>query len=238
MKDYSQSGEQAVILNYFTGRERGTLLDIGANDGETFSMSRALMLDGWSGVLIEPSPAAFSKLLDTYRVTGSGRKPDSFVGTPGEYHAHISGGMVVAPGGNARLVNAAITPTDGPAGFYDSGTHLKKGDVALLSTTVPAEMDRWKKSGEQFTKTTVRGITFATLMRERGVKHFDFISIDAEGCDLSILKQIDLTAVGCQMLCIEFNQNKTAEAEMRAYCAKHGLSLHYRTYENLLFAKQ
>lgn len=215
MKDYSQSGEQAVIMRYFTGRERGMLLDVGANDGETFSMSRALLLDGWKGVLVEPSPAAFEKLVRLYQVT------------PTEKDFEVS----------QNLVNAAITVTYGPIDLYDSGTHLKKGDVALLSTTVPSEMNRWKKSGEVFTKTTARGIEFSTLMKETGVSHFDFISIDAEGMDVAILHQIDLTEVGCQLLCIEFNQNREAEAAIRAYCQYHGMKLLHRTYENLLFSR-
>ena len=45
MIDYTQQLEQDVILNYFENKEHGTLLDIGANDGETFSNSRALILN-------------------------------------------------------------------------------------------------------------------------------------------------------------------------------------------------
>ena len=45
MIDYTQQLEQDVILNYFENKEHGILLDIGANDGETFSNSRALILN-------------------------------------------------------------------------------------------------------------------------------------------------------------------------------------------------
>lgn len=223
MKDFSQSGEQKIILNYF-GDRKGAFLDCGANDGVVLSNTRALAELSWKGICIEPSPSAFEKLRWNY-----------------------FNNMDVT------VVNAAITTADGPIDLYDSGTHLKKGDVALLSTTVPSEMDRWKKSGEVFTKTTVRGITFQTLLSECGlvqgnvidytdkippvIAQFDFISIDAEGMDVVILRQIDLTAVGCQLLCIEFNQNRETEAAIRAHCQYHGMKLLHKNYENLIFER-
>lgn len=234
MKDFSQSGEQAVILKYF-GDYRGTALDVGANDGITLSNSRALVELEWNAILVEPAAPAFRKLLENNGVTGSGRKPDDFTGTPGEYHVMISGGRAIAPSGRVTLINAAITTTDGPIDFYDSGTHLKKGDTSLLSTTRPEEMTRWKKSGEVFTKTTVRGITVATLLKETGMTRADFISVDCEGVDLDVLKQLDLTALGTRMLCVEVNRND--DRPFTEHCAKHGLKLHYKNYENRIYAK-
>ena len=223
MNDFSQNGEQAVFLQYF-GERKGRFLDIGANDGVTLSMSRALALLGWNGVCVEPSPSAFYKLDALYR----------FDENPATIHC----------------INAAVTTQDGPIELYDSGTHLRKGDTALLSTTVPAEMERWKNSHEQFTKIMVRGITFSTLLKECGMAHpyeskpsahppnvarFDFITIDAEGADWSILRQIDLRAVGCSMLCIEVNQGPTSH--ITDYCRGHGLNLRHRSYENMIFAR-
>lgn len=64
--DFSQRGEQAVILRLLDGRS-GRFLDIGANDGRTFSNTYALALRGWSGLCIEPSPRAFVALREIYR---------------------------------------------------------------------------------------------------------------------------------------------------------------------------
>jgi FkbM family methyltransferase len=61
MKNYSQSTEQPVILNYFKGF-KGTFCDIGANDGITFSNTYALALNGWNGVLVEASPKAAQRI--------------------------------------------------------------------------------------------------------------------------------------------------------------------------------
>lgn len=206
MKDYSQNGEGAIIAKYFGGAP-GFFLSIGENDGECLSNVRALALAGWGGVCVEPAPVAFRKLDALYGDTL-----------------------------NVVAVNAAITTQDGPIDFYDSGTHLKKGDTSLLSTTRPEELARWKKSGEVFTKTTVRGITFKTLLAECGQGHFDFITIDAEGVDWLIVQQIDLTAVGCRMLCVEANQSPDRQ-KFVDYAAGYGMRLHWKSYENLIFVK-
>ncbi len=222
MKDYSQNKEQLAILAYF-GAERGTLLDCGANDGITLSNSRALALLGWQGVLVEPAEIAFSSLAKNY----------TEIRLKDEANPVLGNETGVARG--FALVNAAITTQDGPLDFYSSGTHLKKGDTDLLSTTRPEELARWKKSGEVFTKTTVRGITFETLIRETGVRHFDFISIDCEGADFDVLSQIDLTAVGCRLLCVEVNAR--GDQEFTAYAAKHGMRLHWSSFENRIYCR-
>lgn len=205
MTDRSQYGEGKIIQAYF-GDFTGTLLDIGANDGATFSMSLDLIERGWSGVLVEPSPVTFPKLV--------------------ALHA-----------GNPRViqVNAAITTHDGPLTLWDSGTHLGQGDTSLLSTTVPSEMDRWKKSGERFTPTHVDGITFKTLLARTGIAHFDFISIDAEGADWDILQQMDLDRLGCRCLCVE--TNNVENDKFVRYCAQYGMRLHHKNLVNLVFVR-
>jgi FkbM family methyltransferase len=61
MKDYSQNGEQAIILKTF-GSFVGRFLEIGACDGVLVSNTLALTELGWSGVMVEPSPQAFMAL--------------------------------------------------------------------------------------------------------------------------------------------------------------------------------
>lgn len=62
MKDYSQWGEQAAILQFFEGRPPAAFLDIGAADGITESNTYALHELGWRGVYVEPDPDQFAKL--------------------------------------------------------------------------------------------------------------------------------------------------------------------------------
>lgn len=68
MKDYSQAGEQEVILRAFEEKpvEAKRFLDIGAWNATDKSNTRALFEIGWSGVMIEPSPGPMHGLLAEY----------------------------------------------------------------------------------------------------------------------------------------------------------------------------
>lgn len=115
MRFYSQSSEEKFILKYF-GEEVGTFLDIGSNDGVTFSNSRALALNGWKGVCVEPDPSAFKKLQELYETSNS-----------------------------VFCYPFAIGTESGIAKFYSSGTHLNKGDTGLVSTLKESQLSRWRK---------------------------------------------------------------------------------------------
>lgn len=189
IKDYSQHFEQQTILDYF-GNFTGTLLDIGANDGVTFSNSRALLEKGWYGVLVEPSEETFAELVNNC---------EPFTG-------------------KVLLHNVGIADYNGTADFYESG-ELIGGDHSLVSSMKETETARWKKKSKpsdpvvKFKKTTIPVIEFATLLKNSGLDRIDFITIDVEGMELEILKQIDITALGCQLICIEYNgKQELAEA--------------------------
>lgn len=111
---FSQNNEQEVILDYFKNQPEGTFLSIGENDGETLSNVRALALNGWSGVCVEPAPDPFQKLEKLYE------------------------------GSKVLVYECAIGKENGKFPFHVSGTHLKKGDSGLLSTLEESEMKRWK----------------------------------------------------------------------------------------------
>jgi FkbM family methyltransferase len=63
---YSQRDEEIYILQACKDVARRRLLDIGAWDSKTFSNSRALIEQGWGGVLIEPSPGPLRNLIRAY----------------------------------------------------------------------------------------------------------------------------------------------------------------------------
>lgn len=205
---YSQNNEEEVILNYF-GQFRGVLLDIGANDGKTLSNSLALIEKGWHAALLEPAPGAFYRLEALHK-------------------------------GNekVRCFNTAIGTQSGVFTMWDSGSHLGKGDTSLLSTIRKGEKDKWEKSGEQFTEIPVGCLTWNAFINGIWVdNNFDFITIDAEGMDYEILRQIDLSNTKC--LCIEHNNNDELLLKYTAYCAGFGLNkILLKNFENVIIARE
>jgi FkbM family methyltransferase len=169
MIDYSQHGEQEVILKYFATTQ-GTFLDIGANDGVTFSNTYALQLMGWHGVLVDASPVAAARLRHTYEGVDT-----------------------------VKVIHAAITDQDGTVTLHDSS------DTLVSSLNATAEQT-WRHHNFSWCPVQVPAMTVASLYQAAGTTAFDFVSIDAEGHDLTILRQLDLQSI--RMLCVEYGHHR------------------------------
>ncbi len=193
MKSYSQSSEDLLILQYF-GNYKGTLLEIGANNGTELSNSKLLIEQGWKAHLIEPG-RTFSDLVKL----------------------HYTNPKV-------HLYNYAIGESESVTTFYESGAHVLGGaDSGLVSSLDFDETLRWRNIGVDFTETTVQVKSFEDFYKEAGEPQLDFISIDAESHDWQILQQIDLRTVGCRCLCIEYNSLSYMEELFTTYCAGYKL---------------
>lgn len=160
---YSQSNEEQVILDYFKDFPRGTFLDIGANEGVTFSNTRALAERGWTGCLIEPSPKAYAKLKELYK------------GHKGIYTYEV-----------------ALGNRNGKAFLNESGPLCSANDIGLVSTFHTSEMDRFK-SIVTYSTVEVKIFKWKTFLNRLTIKEFDFISADCEGSEMSFLPDMDLS---------------------------------------------
>lgn len=199
---FSQSLEEQFILEYFKDKT-GTFLDIGSNDGLTLSNTRALAERGWKGVLVEPSPTAFARLKENYKMMN---------------------GFYFYP--------FALGITNSKVKLWDSGPHLKNGDHGLLSTLNESELSRWNGSTE-FNPVEVQCYRWKTFLNRLSIKNFDFISIDCEGMDHQILKQMDLTETAC--ICVEWN----GKPELKELFDKMmgGFHIIYTSGENLIYGR-
>lgn len=206
MKSYSQNQEDKFILNYF-GNYKGTLLEVGANDGQTLSNSKLFIEQGWKAHLVEPG-RTFSDLVKLYYTNP-----------------------------NVHLHNYAIGGQfNKEATFYESGAHVIGGsDIGLVSSLDFDETERWRKSGVDFTETKVQVKSFNEWWSDAGKPQLDFISIDAESFDWDILQQIDLKLVGCRVLCIEWNGDADLKRKYINHCIGYKIAVENR--ENLIFVK-
>lgn len=126
----------------------------------------------------------------------------------------------------------AIGEKNGEAIFHESGSLLNTGDDSLVSTIVPTEMNRWPYV--RFFKYEVPVWTVAKLLKHSTIKQFNFISIDCEGLDLAILKQMNLRALGCELLCVEWNGKNRAGFD--AVVVHQGYAPIHVNAENIIYA--
>jgi FkbM family methyltransferase len=175
---YTQNNEEALILSHFANRNASelTVLDIGANDGKTFSNSLKVIELGWNGILIEPSPKAFALLTNLH-----GFKQ------------------------NVMCYPIAITNQNGMFQLQESSSLLNQGDTSLVSSLKQEETVKWANNNVRFNPVNVMGMDFKSFLETSPQKKFNLISIDVEGYDYDVLSQIDLGSVGCEMLIVEFN---------------------------------
>lgn len=136
---------------------------------------------------------------------------------------------------NVYCLNIAASNKCGTMDFYESGSHVPGGkDEALVSTLDINELKRWPNV--TFNKREVNVLDIASL-RTAYPGNWDVISIDIEGQDWKVLQQIDLKAVGCKVLCIEWNSIPVTGRMFANYCAKYGMKEIHRNSENLIFSK-
>jgi len=205
--NYSQNNEQEIIINLFKGKRNGTFIDIGANDGVTLSNTFALAnFYGWTGLLVEASPKAYERLLKNYELIN----------------------------GQIDFQNVAIGKEDGFLEFYESGELLNKGDVALVSSGIKSELDRWKTLNMPFEKLSVPMTTIKTMLERSRHFRFDLLSLDIEGMELDVLPQIDFNALGIKVAVIEWNSKN--EQAYHDIMFPFGFKLVSKNMENLIYS--
>lgn len=202
MTDYSQYQEQLHIKEFFNDKI-GTFLDVGAADGITFSNVYQLLLDGWSGVSVEPETQTFRTLIRNY-----------------EQFADRS-----------ELVVAVIDSVEQFVTFHENGQ---------LSSTSQEHMDKWEehriKHGYTWRPITHYAITLNTLLAQYKDRNFDFISIDVEGQNHSVVCSTDWNlAPNCKLVCIEHDND---EQPLIDYMAKYDFEVYARTPVNILLRRK
>lgn len=198
---YSQYDEQEHIKNFF-GDTVGSFLDLGAADGIEFSNVYQLLLDGWSGVSVEPETQTFRALLNHYEKFGN----------------------------NVEFVMALIDANPGFITFHENGQ---------MSTTSEKHMQDWEwhrqKYNYDWKPITHYAITLNDVLKHYSSKNFDFISVDLEGQNHSVVTSTDWNlAPNCKLVCIEHDQD---EQPLLDYMSRFGFKFYHRTSVNLLVSR-
>jgi FkbM family methyltransferase len=210
-KMHTQHGEHEIIIPYFKNRIQESLsfLDIGANDGKTFSNTWDLGLLGWKGCCLEPSKAIFPTLEKNYFGNGG-----------------------------VHLFNYGISDQNGTFKFHESVNWIGRDDtpIAILSSLHEGHKNRFY--GMEWIETECEFFTFDYFFEKNPIKKFDFISIDVEGHEQVVLNQINLDEIGCELICLEHAQNKEALDFFVNYCCgRFGMFEIHRNQDNVIFAR-
>jgi FkbM family methyltransferase len=146
-------------------------VQIGSNDGVVHDpIHQVVETCGWSGVLVEPLPVFYEKLVANY------------AGVP-----------------NLEFENAAIGTTDGTATMFSVDPRPEdpywvelvssfNRDVIVSQSHVLADIEN------RLVEVEVKTTTLASLVERHGLATIDLLHVDAEGYDFEILKQIDFAA--------------------------------------------
>ncbi|HEX4751163.1 MAG TPA: FkbM family methyltransferase [Bryobacteraceae bacterium] len=216
-QDFSQHGEQEIILDFFSRLPQGFnkyCVDAGAYDGFVGSNSRALFLSGWRGVVIEPNPRAFARLRELY----ADRTDIAFVqkALSGSRREGVPMKFSVGPSGTAEQDKWMYAQ---PSTLHDSfATQYEQGHGYVYETL------------------TVSTDTLTNILRQVGApKDIGFLSIDCEGEDLNIIRELDFENFCPLLICIEADdQSRYLYAEI---LEPRGYTVHAHTVGNTFFRR-
>lgn len=207
MEFFAQNKEDRILVHYFKDFV-GTCLSIGENNGQKFSNVFALIQRDWKALLVEPSEKVFPDLVALHD------KNDKVI-----------------------CVNVAIGAKNEKAVFYESGTEaVHDGAKSLVSTLNMDDKMKWDNY-VNYTEYEVSVITFDELQIISPYKTYELISIDCEGCDWEVVQQMNLEALGCKAIIIEWNSDQEMFVKMDTYITQFGLKLAHQNAENLIYFK-
>ena len=160
--------------------ERGFYLDVGAHDGRTSSNTYHLENGGWNGILIEPIIPKYFKML--------------------EYRNHAANVFVNA---------ACVSPS-----YSSSSLEMIYCDLMSFAPAISSvDEDDWKIGSRQFMRPYEEQLSVfvpvttldSLLTNLEAPKFVDFLSIDVEGAELSVLEGLNLSTYRFGVVCIETN---------------------------------
>jgi FkbM family methyltransferase len=215
-QDFSQYGEQRIILDFFSRCSTGFnnyCVDAGAYDGIIGSNSRALFLNGWRGVAIEPNPRTFTRLKALYA-----DRPEIT--------------CVQRALSDTRRDNVVMKFSTGPEGTLEEDK-WKYAQVSTLNNAFAASYE--KDYGYLYETAEVSTDTLTNILREvRAPKDIGFLSIDCEGEDIKIIKELDLTNFCPLLICIEADDNN--RHLFAGIIERQGYTLYAYTVANAFFS--
>ena len=207
MAHYSQHGEDFVVDSLNIINSQSVILDIGANDGITFSNSR-LFIEKYNcnAFLVEPTSKCINLLTDIYQETN-----------------------------NIQILPYAISNKTGQLKINVGNLMDLPTCVNQVSTLLDSEKEYWTSNRDvQYVTELVQSLTPLDLIKLIGTTDIDLVSIDTEGLDYYILKELYLLGVVPKIIIFEWNsKNNVLQDCLELLNSKYEII--YRNDVNLIF---
>lgn len=187
---YSQHGEDLFIVKQlYNNNKIGSILDIGANDGTTYSNSRYFIETlGWNAVLVEPTSQCISKLNELYSENGR---------------------VIIYP----YAIDAEETETVIYLG------NLEPDTINQVSTMSTEEKAYWETNRNvQYTEELIKTKTIDQLISDININYFDIISIDTEGKDILAFSRLYELGYRPEFFIFEHNSNSNTIQQLSDIC--------------------
>lgn len=177
VKFESQSAQDLIAYLYLKKKKDGFFIDIGANDGINFSNTYIFEKAGWRGICVEPQP-------DIFELLQKNRNCDVY--NVALYEKNVDSIEFAKVSGRGRLnmfsgLNIEMTKE------HKKYIAKRKGDIEYIN---------------------VKAITFNDLMKNYpDISYIDFMSIDVEGGEMSILNSIDFSKYHFGLITVESHEH-------------------------------
>jgi FkbM family methyltransferase len=170
---HSQYGQDRSVFELLERPANGVFLDIGANDGISFSNSLFFEEKGWTGICVEPHPLIFKTLQEK-------RKCHLVNACISDQDETVD--FLVVEGRSHML--------SGIDQFLDD-RHRQRIDREI------AEYGGSKRIIE------IEALSLASLLGRFSIGEVDYLSIDTEGCELPILRNFDFETTHVKTIGVE-----------------------------------
>lgn len=170
---HSQYGQDMTVFELLGKPHNGVFLDIGANDGVSFSNSLLFEEKGWTGICVEPHPVIFKTLQEKRK-------------------CHLVNACISDVDGTVDflVVDGDSHMLSGIAQFLDE-RHRQRIDREIAD------------NGGSKRTIPIEALSPKTLLDRHGINAVDYLSIDTEGCELPILKNFDFGAIAVKVIGVE-----------------------------------
>jgi hypothetical protein len=206
----SQEAQDMIVYeDFFRDLCGGTFVELGASDGITNSNTYGFETDmKWRGVLIEVSPSVFHEQLSTRIDRPRSTKVNGVVGNEERNVTYIDIGGALA---QLSCVKE-----------FASAEHLARIE-RYTNASIGAQL-------KQEVQVMMRPLT--AWLDECNVYHVNFLSLDVDGAELTVLHTIDFSKIRIDVMTIAMNGKFGA---LTSFLGHHGFKFHKKTALDAIF---